>query len=233
MASNTGDTAIAAAAGFMREDGTLDVEAMQKVLAEHGLKAVAEGVKEAKSIRKAQKERWETATAEDMTDEEKQTLTRIVDVLGAAPTGKDVLTITQADIDLFVEEAVSVKDADDMYEGRLKAIKAAIINYNLSKSEDADGTGVVASVKHGKKIVIQNMDKTPAADYKALADVVPASVWDSITSEVTTREVDTEKLEQAIGAGTVTLEQIAAIQPEPRIFKTMVVRNLKKGDDIG
>lgn len=214
----------------------VSLDALHELLDSMGLKGVAKGVQGAKTSRIEKVRRWLTAT--ELDPEEKATIEKLPEIIGKAPiiTSEDeVRDFKQPEIDLMVEEMVTLRPTEDIIEGRRQAIRSTTFNLvTLRNGDDPYAVGDLVSTKFNKKLSVTKQVRKGEPNYEALKAVLPDKVWKAIvTEEVTVSyKVDEEKLTQALGEGKVTMEQFASLIPEEKTSRVFSLKDLKEGEAV-
>lgn len=211
----------------------VDLDLVKQLMDSLGLSVVAQGLSAVKGSRVEKRRRWMTAT--ELSEEEIQTIKDLPEVLGKAPilTEEDNRAFTQTEIDAWMEETLVERPAEDIFKGRNEARRASFFNHaSFLNDGDPYATGTYASPKHGYKFTVTKQERGGAPNLAGLEELLDAKTWNSITDEVTVRQVNEEKLQAAIGSGKLPLEAFAEVVPAPTIVRVLRVDPLKEGDPI-
>lgn len=236
---------------LLTDNGAIDVQALNDLLASKGLKAVASGISEAKYSRVEHQRKW--LVAKDLTEDEAVLIKSLPDVLGSAPLPSEVegRPLTQVEIDKVVGELQPLRQVEDIVKGRKEALRAIALNAVSAMNEDDPfATGTLASPTHGYKLVVTTAERGGEPNLAALEDMVESKVWDAITDQVVTRQVNEEKLAAALATcrecgkqqhtkavkhefwPMVSFEEFQAVVPEKTVSRVLNVRPLKPGDEV-
>jgi len=215
----------------------LALEDIKDLLVDMGMdvKLVAAGVATERYSRIEKRRSW--LTAKSVSKEEKALIKALPDKLGTAPTilsQDEAREFSQTEVDALVAEEVARRQTEDILKGRYDAIRATALNLVTFRDKDSDpfACGIISSPAIGYKLIVSKQERGGNVNYTALEGVVDSKVWNSITEEITTREVNEDKLANALSKGVITMEQFASIIPEKTTSRVLCVDPIKAGDDI-
>lgn len=204
---------------------------LNDLLAKGGYKLVAKGIAEEKSSRTAKVQRW--SKARELTAEEKTLVSDFGKLVGSGNTELvEGEKLSQSEIDELMKEELCRRDTEDIIKGRYDAIRQTVFNHVTADKGDEFATGEVISMALGHKFVVGKQERGGVADLAALELLVTPEIWDAITSEVTVREVNEDKLTQAMALGLIPEEMFAQIVPAKTVSRTFTVKPLKDGDEV-
>lgn len=214
------------------DTSAVDAVQLQELLARLGLKAVAAGVSERRSRIETQR-RW--LTARQLSEDELRALKELPEKVGRAPVidAENPRSLSQSEIDEWMDETLVERQVEDILKGRHEARRATFFNMATFESGgDPYATAVYPSTLHGYKFVVTKQERGGDPDYSKLEELVSPDVWHSITDEVTVREVNEEKLAQALSDGRVPLDVFQEVVPAKTVVRVLKVEPLKAGDEV-
>lgn len=219
----------------MVRDGSINATQLNEFLATIGIEGVvSDSLVTTKRSRIETKRRW--LTAKGLNDDELETIKNLPEVIGSATTilsEEEARILNVDEIDSLMEEELCRRHSEDILKGRYDAIRATILNHVTAQHPgEENAVGDVTSLKNGAKFVVGTQERGGNPDYSALEEVVGPEIWEEITAEVVTREVDEEKLLAAMMAGKISVDDYAKIIPDKQVIRTLTVRQLKAGDKI-
>lgn len=220
---------------LLLENGAIDVAVLQKLAATAGAKVVAQGLAAARYSRIEKQRQWQTAKG--VSKEEKATIKSLPEVLGSAPTilsQEEAREFSQAEVDALIAEELARRQTEDILKGRYTAIRSTALNLVtfLDKDNDPFACGTLTSPALGYKMTVFKRESGGDPDFSALEGILPPKVWNSITEEVTTRQVNDDLLDEALAKGTITMEQFASIVPDKSTSRVLRVDPIKEGDAL-
>lgn len=219
---------------LLLDNGAIDIQALNALLKDKGIKAVATGIQEARESRVATQREWATVGRE-LTKEEKKIILKLPKVMGMAPAIDEPRKLTQEEIDEWAEELLIERQVADMLNGLKDRMRGTFIN---AAAAENDGDPLVPepvefkSPLHGYKIVVSTSESSSDPDLSKLEEVVDPEVWNSITDTVETRVVNEQKLTQAIAEGKITMEQFIELVPDKKRWNVVSPKKMKAGEDL-
>ena len=123
----------------------------------------------------------------------------------------------------------------DILDGLKQRMRGTFINATAATN---DGNPLVSdpvefkSPKHGYKVVVSTSQSAGDPDFSKLKEILPAEVWESITDEVITREINEEKVSQAIADGKITMEQFVELVPDKKRWNVVSPKKMKEGEEL-
>lgn len=209
----------------------MDPSQLNELLAKGGYKIVAKGIAEEKTSRTAKVERW--TRARELTPQEKELVADFGKLVGSGNTElAEGEKLSQAEIDELMREELCRRDTEDIIKGRYDAIRATVFNHLTADKGDELATGEVISMALGHKFVVGKQERGGVPDLAALELLVSPDIWDAITTEVTVREIDEDKLSQAMALGLIQPEVFAQVVPAKTVSRTFTVKPIKEGDEV-
>lgn len=237
----------------------LDPADLQAVMSTLGLKVVAKGIQEYRYSRTDKRREW--LEPKELSEDELVVFKSLPEKIGQGPIvpGSDPRDLTQAEIDLWMDETLVEREVEDDLKGRHEARRATFFNVATFRSqgpcaecggkgkqgrvecdncegsgrvEDPFAEGTFSSMVHGHKFVVGSQERGGDPDWNRLEEVVDPDVWDSITEVVATRQVDEDKLLDAVTSGKITLEQYQEVIPPKTTVRVLRVVALKEGEAI-
>lgn len=182
------------------------------------------------SSRTAEVSRWEHER--ELTSDDEARLDTLVSIIGKGNTdlvkGEE---LSQSEIDLLMQEEIVRRSTENIIKGRYNAIRRTILAHLTAlKGGDEFAVGQVMSPSTGYYFDVSKTERGGSEDLNLLEAVVDADVWQMITDEVISREVNEDKLEVALNNGIITKEQFLAAFPPKTVSRNFTIRPIK-GDE--
>lgn len=220
---------------LLADNGAIDVDALNKLLATKGIKAVARGIQDERYSRVDQQRAWATE-GKELSPEERTTIQRLPEVIGKAPaitSEESIRPLTQDEIDLWAEETLIERQSTDILKGLNERRRSTFFNVaSYLHDDDPLATHTFTSAKHALKFVVGKSGSSPEPDYSALEGVLDEETWNDITDEVLVRQVNEDKLSKALDNGTITMQQFADLVAPRKEWRTLRVDSLKEGENL-
>lgn len=201
------------------------------IAAAHSARLVSSERTEKLSSRTAEVSRWERER--ELTPEDREHIETMTAIIGAGNTdlAKEE-ELSQAEIDLLMREEIARRSTENILKGRYNAIRRAVLNHLTAlKKGDEFATGKILSPANGYYFDVTKTERGGSEDLNLLVNVVSPEVWDMITDEVVSREVNEDKLEVALNNGIISPEEFISAFPPKTVSRNFTIRPIKEDEE--